>query len=956
MKAQSLLMYLTAAMLLWVSSAAAAVPRLINYQGYLTDSGGVPVDGQHDLTFVIYADSAQGAQSLWTEVHSNVDVSAGLFNVILGATATLLDSLFAGQERWLGITVDSDPEMTPRMRLTSVPWALRAAVADSAVAVAGGGGGGGGDITGVYPMDGLWSPDPGDAGEVHLFVRAVPGSGLSVDPVDGVKIETEGVTADKIAPGAISTAKLDSASVTGAKLATEAVSTAALATAAVTNDKLSSYAVADTNLRANAVTSEKLLDGAVNREKLLDFAVTAAKIDTNAVTSIKIQDATIQFADIAPNGASEGQVMKYVGGQWVARDDSVGGAGAIEGVWGGTGLTGGASSGSVTLAVDFGGSGADTTVARSDHHHDAAYVNEGQDSSVTSAMLVDGTILFADIGQNGAADGQVMKWSDASAAWVAANDSVGSGGSGGGGWTDDGGVVRLETAADSVGIGTATPAAKLDVAGSIRASGKATIGPLHTNTGPNAFVAGEANEATATHAAIGGGGFNCARGDYSVVSGGGGSAPSDSNSAVGNYCVVGGGSRNVAGNLYGPPEEGVYATVGGGRANQALGEYATIGGGAENTAGPGGGGPEDPGDYATIGGGRYNFALGRYAVVGGGGTDAGPFGNRAQTDYSVVGGGERNTAGDGPSSANTHATVGGGGHNNARGRYATVGGGIENDAGGEASVVGGGAQNHAPGDSSSIGGGSENLASGLHSAVGGGARNTASGLHSVVGGGRDNAAGDEFATVPGGRYNEATGVCSFAAGNTAKARHEGSVVISAWRFSPASDSVASGIDEQMVLRAHNGFYLTDRSEQAPTSPAGFLETSTGAWLSMSGQWQDNCDRARKENFTGVDTGEILEKVARLPVTEWNYIVDDDGTRHIGPVAQDFHAAFGIGYGDQSIAALDVGGVSLAAVQELVKRNDAQRAEIDELREQVSELRDLVQALLANERRPGAERR
>jgi len=89
------------------------------------------------------------------------------------------------------------------------------------------------------------------------------------------------------------------------------------------------------------------------------------------------------------------------------------------------------------------------------------------DDSVTTSKISNGTIEFGDIGQNAASTGQVMKWNGA--AWAPANDNLGAGG--GSGWLDDGAVVRLETQGDMVGIGTTTPATKLDVNGTITAAG-----------------------------------------------------------------------------------------------------------------------------------------------------------------------------------------------------------------------------------------------------------------------------------------------------------------------------------------------------------------------------------------------------------------------------------------------------------------------------------------------------
>ncbi|MCK4548077.1 MAG: right-handed parallel beta-helix repeat-containing protein [Candidatus Eisenbacteria sp.] len=120
---------------LLLSPTAAEVPRLINYQGILTDTGGQPVDGDHKITFAIYPDSAAGATALWTEEHDPVPVNEGLFNVILGGIEAIPDSVFASASRWMGIKVDDDPETSPRMQITSVPWAFSAAAADSAALV-----------------------------------------------------------------------------------------------------------------------------------------------------------------------------------------------------------------------------------------------------------------------------------------------------------------------------------------------------------------------------------------------------------------------------------------------------------------------------------------------------------------------------------------------------------------------------------------------------------------------------------------------------------------------------------------------------------------------------------------------------------------------------------------------------------------------------------------------------
>jgi hypothetical protein len=124
-----------------VGTASATPPQMITYQGILTDNAGSPLSGSHNLIFKIYRDSTSTTPILWTETHSSVPVTNGLFNVILGRSTAIPLTVFVAEQRWLGITVDSDAEMAPRMRFTSAPWAFHAAIADSALATPSGGGG-----------------------------------------------------------------------------------------------------------------------------------------------------------------------------------------------------------------------------------------------------------------------------------------------------------------------------------------------------------------------------------------------------------------------------------------------------------------------------------------------------------------------------------------------------------------------------------------------------------------------------------------------------------------------------------------------------------------------------------------------------------------------------------------------------------------------------------------------
>jgi len=90
------------------------------------------------------------------------------------------------------------------------------------------------------------------------------------------------------------------------------------------------------------------------------------------------------------------------------------------------------------------------------------------------------------------------------------------------------------------------------------------------------------------------------------------------------------------------------------------------------------------------------------------------------------------------------------------------------------------------------------------------------------------------------------------------------------------------------------------------------------------------DRNAKQNFTSVNPRDVLAKVAALPITEWSYKTLSD-VRHIGPIAQDFHAAFGLGNDDKGIASVDADGVALAAIQGLNEKLGEKEVELERLR-------------------------
>lgn len=139
-----------------------------------------------------------------------------------------------------------------------------------------------------------------------------------------------------------------------------------------------------------------------------------------------------------------------------------------------------------------------------------------------------------------------------------------------------------------------------------------------------------------------------------------------------------------------------------------------------------------------------------------------------------------------------------------------------------------------------------------------------------------------------------------------------------------------------------------------TTPAERLHVAGN--ILATGTITPSSDRNVKKNFAPVDVGEVLEQVVSLPLQQWTYRSESDAVRHLGPMAQDFHAAFGLGANDTTIATVDADGVALAAIQGLNRKledrsqNAEDRiqqlaAENDGLRKELADLKRLVEQRL-----------
>jgi hypothetical protein len=463
-----------------------------------------------------------------------------------------------------------------------------------------------------------------------------------------------------------------------------------------------------------------------------------------------------------------------------------------------------------------------TTFSRSSHNHDAAYVNEGQANSITSTMIVDATIAAPDLGQMGASTGQVMKWTGS--AWAPRNDSVGAGGGGDNAWVHGGDSVLYTIRHLGIARGGGTNY----VFGNLAYT--------HTNLG-SACQTGNPGQ-NYGYMTVGGGGWNQAFSEFSVVGGGLG------NAATGYGATIGGG---VANTVYGD-----YNTIDGGRGDTAWGAYNAIGGGQHNSTNL---------PHSTVAGGLENAAWSTCAAVGGGNQ------NRASGAYSTIAGGWLNSA------YGQSTVVAGGERNTAEGFWSTIGGGQRNYAGTSGATVGGGSDNVATYSwFATVAGGDSNVADDRAATVAGGHANVAWNPYSAIGGGAYNYA-STYASVSGGLGDTALGSYSFATNNSSYAGHDNAAAftgshttasnqVRAQSFSQGFGTFTMDHPADPQFRILNQYAVGSSELLFEFTGTAFLDSSGRATVMLPDYFEAVCRNPRVQ-LTGVGTSDVYvaEKVS-----------------------------------------------------------------------------------------------
>jgi len=467
-----------------------------------------------------------------------------------------------------------------------------------------------------------------------------------------------------------------------------------------------------------------------------------------------------------------------------------------------------------------------------------------------------------------------------------------------------------------------------------------------------------------------------------------------SNRIDGSYSAISGGWLNSI--------QSSSSVIAGGQANKIDGGISAIGGGINNnitaTAGTIAGGQDN--DIGTnshrgfIGGGQFNAiaANSEYALIAAGGW------NRVgtNTEFGTIGGGRENTIADN----STYSTIAGGSFNGIGTNSpfsAVVGGygnGIANNA--SQSAIAGGRSNKVgtASHSSAIGGGFNNgiAANSPYATIPGGDNNQATNRAFAAGTrAKANHTGAfvwadsfnaDFASTSSNQFliraQGGVGIGTSAPGNPLTVEGSGTTnggvtgfpeVMARFKRTGASHTAISidaetGRDAVLYL-AENGqakwglrhdadqeHELDIRYSFTSASSIQALRLTTNGTLITAGPVNPPSDRHVKTGFESVNARQVLEKLASLPMAKWAY-TNSPSIRHIGPVAQDFHAAFGVGSDDKHIATVDADGVALAAIQGLNQKVEQELRvkdmEIGELKQTVSELKEILRSLTVRDR-------
>lgn len=155
--------------------------------------------------------------------------------------------------------------------------------------------------------------------------------------------------------------------------------------------------------------------------------------------------------------------------------------------------------------------------------------------------------------------------------------------------------------------------------------------------------------------------------------------------------------------------------------------------------------------------------------------------------------------------------------------------------------------------------------------------------------------------------------------------------------STAGNTIRFAVGNGVSGARTNAFTVTDSGRiglNGVAAPTHSIEHASGAHLTTGGVWVNASDRNLKENVEPASNQEVLRKLAQMPIYTWNYKAESPDRLHLGPMAQDFHAAFGLGDDNRTISTVDANGVALSAIQALIEENRSLKARLEAIEQKL----------------------
>lgn len=268
---------------LLVFTTEAEVPQLINYQGVLSDSAGASLDGTFDITFKLYSQPVSGTE-FWTETHSGAAVNDGLFAVILGSVTPFGAAKSTSHEIWLGITIGTDPELSPRSQLISVPFAFNADRADTAEYAQNAN-------SSVHSDSSFFADDAGQA--IYADTSDYAGNSLRADTAEVAKSATNN-------------------SIGSAQLIDNNVTSQDIEDSTILGVDIAKNTIRGTHLQLGAVNSEKIADGSILEADLSFDPATQPELNTHQSNSSAHHTKTTDASELTSGTVDDARLSSNV--------------------------------------------------------------------------------------------------------------------------------------------------------------------------------------------------------------------------------------------------------------------------------------------------------------------------------------------------------------------------------------------------------------------------------------------------------------------------------------------------------------------------------------------------------------------------------------------------------------------------------------------------------------------